>query len=159
MSSSWPRPASNCSIPLIRQLRLTSRAVTGADREQDSGRNSCVYILADARCSNTVNSDRLRFTGSGFWSANIRFAIAAVYPDRNKWKCIIGIEKRCEYQCGLLPPIYRVLWICSTWFVWPCSGVFPPLKWHTDPICGTNMWAGSPVHRFGYCQIGSRPGE
>lgn len=54
------------SIPLIRQLRLTSRAVTGADREQDSGRNSCVYILADARCSNTVNSDRLRFTGSGF---------------------------------------------------------------------------------------------
>lgn len=54
VSSSWPRPASNCSIPLIRQLRLTSRAVTGADREQDSGRNSCVYILADARCSNTV---------------------------------------------------------------------------------------------------------
>lgn len=69
--------------------------------------------------------------------------LAAVYPDRNKWKCIIGIEKRCEYQCGLLPPIYGVLWICSTWFVWPCSGVFPPLKWHTDQICGTNLWAGS----------------
>lgn len=42
------RIPSNCSITLNRQESLTGRAVTLADKERDSGRNFCVYMLADA---------------------------------------------------------------------------------------------------------------
>lgn len=81
----FARIPSNCSITLNKPESLTGRAVTLADKERDSGRNFCVYMLADALRSNTVKLRPVTLHEADLSSANTHHAITA-RCSLSRWK-------------------------------------------------------------------------